>query len=211
MENPSKSGEPDRAQGRVTRLIRDIQEGDPTAAANLLPLVYEQLRAIARQRMREERQDHTLQATALVHEAYARLVGNDEIAWDGRGHFFVAAAEAMRRILIEHARSTARPKRGGAKRRRLTLAIDDLADLTRPEKTEEILALEDALCRLQEQQPRVVQVVQLRFYAGLSVTETARVVGISPRTVDFDWAFARAWLYRELANDSGSADQPDGR
>lgn len=190
----------------VTQILSAIENGDAQAANDLLPLVYDQLRAIARKRMSDERADHTLQATALVHEAYARLIGNEEIAWDSRGHFFIAAAEAMRRILIEHARSRAREKRGGVKRQRLTLAIDDLADLTRSEKNEEIIALEAALCRLQKQQPRVAQVVQLHFYAGLSVDETARVIGISPRTVNFDWAFARAWLYRELADDGGSAD-----
>ena len=194
----------------ITRILEDIGAGRQDAADNLLPLVYQQLRAIAQQRMADERPGHTLQATALVHEAYARLVGNQEITWDSRGHFFVAAAEAMRRILIEHARSRARETRGGSKRQRLTLAIGDVADLTRAEKTDEIIALDEALRRLQAQRPRVAQVVQLRFYAGLSVNETARVVAVSPRTVELDWAFARAWLYRELADDADSVEQRDG-
>ena len=204
MEDPSKPGEAAPSQGRVTRLIRDIQEGDAAAAADLLPLVYEQLRAIAGQRMKGERTDHTLQATALVHEAYARLVGNDEIEWDGRAHFFVAAAEAMRRILVEHARARASLKRGGpaADRRRVPLSVVDLA---KTDNFEQILILDEALCRLSETSQQMADVVRLRFFAGLSIDETAKVLGISTPTVKRRWAWARAWLYREMKDE----DAPD--
>ena len=183
--------------------MQAVGAGDPAAADQLLPLVYEQLRAIAQQRMAGERnagRNHTLQATALVHEAYARLVGNapQELKWDSRAHFFVAAAEAMRRILIDHARSKLAEKRGGSDRQRLNLAIADVADLASQKNPEEILALDQAFLRLQEQEPRVAEVVRLRFYAGLSVDDTAAALAVSPRTVELDWSYARAWLFRAL-------------
>ena len=193
----------------VTQILKQLADGDKNAADALLPYVYEQLRSVARRRMNAERSDHTLQATALVHEAYARLVGNEELTWDSRGHFFIAAAEAMRRILIEHARSNAREKRGGRQRRRLSLSIADVADLAATEKPEEIIALDDAIRRLQLQRPRVARIVELRFFAGLTVDETAQTLGVSPRTVDLDWAFARAWLYKELTDDAGTAEHCD--
>ena len=185
----------------VTRLLVRAAGGDPRAADELLPLVYDELRKIAARRMQGERAGHTLQATALVHEAYARLVSNQELEWDGRGHFFVAAAEAMRRILVEHARARNRLKRGGPGRSRANLDIADLADLAQTENSADVIALDEALRRLEAQRPRVAAVVQLRFFAGLAVDETARVLGISARTVDLDWAFARAWLYQELSTD----------
>ncbi len=193
----------------VTRLLQSADSVGPENAGQLLTLVYDQLRKIAQQRMNEERVGHTLQATALVHEAYARLVANAELTWDSRGHFFTAAAEAMRRILIEHARARARQKRGGPAQRRLTLDIGDVADLAREENSEQIIALDDALRRLESQRPRVAQVVHLRFYAGLSVDETARILGVSARTVDLDWAFARAWLYKELADPTHAPGKED--
>lgn len=205
MNTPYHAGSEDETTGRATRLIREIQGGDPAgaagAAADLLPLVYEQLRAIAGQRMSNERPDHTLQATALVHEAYARLVGNDEIEWDGRGHFFVAAAEAMRRILVEHARARASLKRGGpvADRRRVPLSVVDLA---KSDNFEEILILDEALCRLSEESQPMADVIRLRFFAGLSIEETANALGISTPTVKRRWAWARAWLYREMKDES---------
>lgn len=186
---------------QVTQLVQAAREGDATAASALLPLIYQQLRAIAQQRMVGERKDHTLQATALVHEAYARLVGNGELRWDSRSHFFVAAAEAMRRILIDHARARLAEKRGGraeSQRERLDLAIADVADLAAEKNPEEILALDKAFLRLGDQEPRAAEVVRLRFYAGLSVDETAAALGVSPRTVDLDWSYARAWLFRAL-------------
>jgi len=186
----------------ITQALDRAAAGEPRAAEELLPLVYDQLRRIAQRRMNDERAGHTLQATALVHEAYARLVGNRELAWDGRGHFFVAAAEAMRRILVEHARARARLKKGGPGQRRLTLDFEGLADLAAdPEKDLEILALDEALRRLETERPRTAGVIQLRFYAGLSVDETAEALDVSPRTVDSEWAFARAWLFKELRAD----------
>lgn len=180
----------------VTRLLRDVEEGKPRAAEALLPLVYDQLRELARHRMAEERAGHTLQATALVHEAYMRLVGDRPAGWAGRAHFFHAAAEAMRRILIEHARSRGRVKRGGgAERQRVPLSVIDLAA---EHDAGEILDLDEAVCRLDQQSPDVAAVVRLRFYAGLTIEETAEALGISPQSVKRDWAYARAWLFHQL-------------
>jgi len=183
----------------ITRLLGEVSDGRPAAADDLLVAVYTQLRAIAQQRMNQERRDHTLEATALVHEAYLRLVGNQELQWDNRGHFFVAAAEAMRRVLVEHARARLAHKRGGPDRQRLQFDIASVEDLAGEEKSQEILALDDAIRRLGEVEPRVAAVVRLRFFAGLSVEDTAKVLAVSPRTVELDWAFGRAWLFRALA------------
>jgi len=183
--------------GDVSLQLRAIAQGDRQAAEKLLPLVYEELRSLARARMRHERADHTLQATALVHEAYLRLLGGAEVGWDSRGHFFAAAAEAMRRILIEHARARAREKRGGAEGRapkKLSLTLAGVADLAIAGDPEEVFALDEAIQRLEAQDARVGQVVRLRFYAGLTVEETAAALNVAPRTVKRDWAFARAWL-----------------
>ncbi len=149
--------------------------------------------------MAGERLEHTLQATALVHEAYARMVGAGDRSFENRRHFFFAAAEAMRRVLIDHARSKSALKRGGT-RRRIEMDISAIADLAESGKSEEIIALDEALHRLEEQRERVARVVKLRFYGGLSVNETAEMLGVSPRTVELDWSFARAWLFRELAS-----------
>ncbi len=163
--------------------------------AELVGEVYEQLRAIARQRMAGERSDHTLQATALVHEAFNRISEGRRVPFQNPGHFYVAAAEAMRRVLLDHAKSKGRKKRGGD-RKRAPVNVLDLADCGEPE---DILALEEALCRLKESDPEAEQVVRLRFFAGLSVDETAEATGFSARTVDRRWKFARAWLFRELS------------
>lgn len=183
---------------QVTRLLDDAAAGRPLAASELLPLVYDQLRAIAQNRMKEERREHTLQATALVHEAYARLVGAGEIEWHNRAHFFFAAGEAMRRILIEHARARARVKRGGAEGKAAKRIPLDIVDLATDQEPEDVLAFEEAFRRLEEKEGRVAAVVRLRLFSGLSIDETAKAMGLSPRTVDTDWAFARAWLFREL-------------
>lgn len=166
-------------------------------AADLLPLVYDQLRALARQKMAAERPGHTLQATALVHEAYARLVGSQDgnAKFSSVGHFYRAAAEAMRRILVDHARARLSEKRGGAVRRVNFTTVLDLAATPDPE---EILAFDDALSRLESQSPDAAIVVRLRFYAGLSIDDTASTLGVAPRTVNREWQFARAWLFREL-------------
>jgi RNA polymerase sigma factor (TIGR02999 family) len=180
----------------VTRILADLRGGSSRAAGELLPIVYDQLRALARQNMHRERAGHTLQATALVHEAFVRLLGDADVAWDSRGHFYVAAAEAMRRILIEHARSRGREKRGGGRQRVPLTVVDVPAPADDPEQ---ILAVDDALRRLEGEDPDAANVVRLRFFAGLGVEETARALGKSPRTVAREWAFARAWLMDELS------------
>jgi RNA polymerase sigma factor (TIGR02999 family) len=184
------------SSNQVTRILADVQAGQRQAADELLPLVYTQLRAIAHKNMQQERAGHTLQATALVHEAYLRLIGDEPVAWDSRGHFYVAAAEAMRRILIEHARSRGRIKRGG-ERTRIPLTVVDLAA---DDDSERILAVDEAFSRLESEDPDAARVVRLRFYAGLTVEETAAALAISPRTVAREWSYARAWLAGALAD-----------
>jgi RNA polymerase sigma factor (TIGR02999 family) len=173
--------------------------GPPHSSAELLALVYDQLRAIAQQRVNQERTGHTLQATALVHEVYLRLAGERNVKWESRAHFFAAAGEAMRRILIEHARSRGRVKRGGDGHghapARVPLGVVDLAEMDDPEA---IVALDEAFCRLEREEPEVAAVVRLRLFAGQSVDDTATALGISPRSVDRTWAYARAWLFRCL-------------
>ncbi len=188
-------------QGITICLMRAAAEGDPQASQELLPLVYSQLRAIAAQRMKFERPDHTLQPTALVHEAFIKLVGPRSTPWAGEGHFFAAAADAMRQILLDHAKSKGRQKRGG----KLVREAVNLADVAAIENSEEILALDEAVCRLEQQEPDVGRVVRLRFFAGLSIDQIAALLQIAPRTVDRRWQFARAWLFRELADDSTSS------
>jgi RNA polymerase sigma factor (TIGR02999 family) len=179
----------------VTRVLSAIEQGDPNAAEQLLPLVYDELRKLAAERMAHEKPGQTLQATALVHDAYVRLVDVDKSQqWNSRGHFFAAAAEAMRRILIETARRKHDLKHGGA------LARQDLGavDLAAPRSSEEVLALDEALQKLTEQDKAAADVVRLRFFAGLSLPEVAKLLGISPRTADRLWAYARAWLHQEI-------------
>ena len=180
----------------VSRILSAIDGGDAAAADELLPLVYAELRTLAASRMTGERHDHTLQATELVHEAYLRLVGGGRPPrrWAGRGHFFQAAAQAMRRILIEHARARGGAMRGGG-RRRLPLDVVELAASADPEQ---ILALDEAISRLEGQDPAAAAVVRLRFYAGLAIDEVAEAQGCSPRSVKRDWAYARAFLLRQL-------------
>lgn len=170
-------------------MLSELSAGDPQASARLLPLVYEELRALAAQKMAHEPSDHTLQATALVHEAYLRLVGNGTEHWDNRGHFFAAAAEAMRRILVERARKYARKKHGGGKER---VELDDFG--RPPDDPNDILALDEALKRFEVQDPECSRLVKLRFFAGLTIEQTAELLKISPATVKRQWSFARAWL-----------------
>ncbi len=174
-----------------------MRESDRQAAVQrLVPLVYDELRRIARAQLRHERPDHSLQATALVHEAYLRLMSDRRPPWNDREHFFRAAAEAMRRILIEHAR-----KRGRAKRGNDPVRVElSSANLASDDDLEQVVALDDAFRRLEEQDPRAADVVRLRFYAGLSVEETAKALTMSERTVKREWAFARAWLFDALGN-----------
>lgn len=184
----------DEARTNVTQLLAAVSDGDSKAASELLPLVYEELRKLARSNMKRESEGHTLQPTALVHEAYMRLVGGADVKWDNRGHFFGAAARAMRRILVERARAKGRIKRGG-ERKRVELADEMMA--VEPESTD-LLALDEALERLEKYDSRKCEVVMLRYFAGLSIEETAAGMGLSPATVKNEWAFARAWLHREL-------------
>lgn len=181
----------------VTRILSDLADGDAQAAGKLLPLVYEELRKLAAARMAEEAPGNTLDATALVHEAYLRLVGPADVArWDSRGHFFAAAAEAMRRILVEAARRKRREKHGGD-RERLELHVVQPAA---PEPRDDLVALDAALTRLEAEDPQAARLVELRHFTGLSVAEAAQALGISPRTADRVWAYARAWLLRELTD-----------
>ena len=179
----------------VTRILSAAQAGDRKAAKELLPLVYDELRKLAAARMALESSGQTLQPTALVHEAYLRLVGPaDEARWDNRGHFFAAAAEAMRRILIEIARKKQGPAAGG-KLARYELDLEQPAE---SDKSDEFLSLNAALDRLTVIEPRAAEVVKLRYFAGLTVAQAAAALGISPRTADDDWAYARAWLVAEI-------------
>jgi RNA polymerase sigma factor (TIGR02999 family) len=186
----------------VTRILDDAARGDPHAAERLLPLVYEQLKKLAVQRTAREAPGQTLQATALVHEAYLRLVNVPNAQhWNGRGHFFAAAAEAMRRILIERARRGRRARHGGGLRR-LDLDRLDAAQLqlepTDEGAADDLLALDGALSRLEAEQPAAAAVVKLRYFTGLSVEETAAALGVSARTAKRHWAYAKAWLYQRL-------------
>ncbi len=178
---------------QVTQILSDLSGDDPQTAARLLPLVYEELRGLASQKLVNEPPDHTLQATALVHEAYLRLIGSGSEHWDNRGHFFAAAATAMRRILVERARKYARKKHGGGKQR-VELDPDRLARIFDDDSSDDLLALDKALSKFETQEPDRSAVVKLRYFAGLSINQTAEVLGISTATADRHWAFARAWL-----------------
>ena len=183
----------------ITRILSETQHGDENAAAALLPLVYEELRKLAAQRLAGEKPGQTLQGTALVHEAYLRLVGGEctgRQQFSGRGHFFAAAAEAMRRILVDAARRKLRPKHGGGRARE-----GDAEDLVAPERPEALLALDEALDRLAAANPQAAELVKLRHFAGLTNAEAAEALGISPRKADQVWAYARAWLRDELVDD----------
>ncbi len=179
----------------VTRILRAVERGDSHAAAQLLPLVYNELRKLAAQKMAQEKPDQTLEPTALVHEAYLRLVDvENQQQWDNRRHFFASAAEAMRRILIENARRKASGKRGG-KLTRWSLNPDQIAH---PDRAEELLALDEALGRLQSVDPAVAALVRLRYFGGLTVPQAAAALGIAPRTANGYWSYAKAWLAAEL-------------
>jgi RNA polymerase sigma factor (TIGR02999 family) len=184
----------------VTEMLNAIEHGDPHAASQLLPLVYDELRRLAAQRLADEKPGLTLQPTALVHEAYLRLVGDANKTWDSRGHFFAAAAEAMRRILIEDARRKQRLKRGGDRRR---VDLDQVEALVSA-PGDDLLALDEALDQFAAEDPKKAELVKLRFYGGLSVEEAASCLGISRATADRYWAYARAWLYDRLRSDFSS-------
>ena len=191
----------------VTRVLSEIEQGDPRAAEQLLPLVYDELRKLAARRLAREKPGLTLQATAFVHEAYLRLVGDRrEEGWENRGHFFAAAAEAMRRILVENARRKRREKHGGG---RLRVDLDEASIICRM-PPEDLLALDEAMTKLAADDPVKARLVQLRFFAGLSLEEASEVLGVSAVTAKRYWRYAKAWLHREIAGigDPGDASAP---
>ena len=182
----------------VTEILTALESGQKEAAAELLPLIYDELRRLAAWRLANEPPGQTLQATALVHEAYLRLAGKDDPQWNGRRHFFGAAAEAMRRILVENARRKKRLKRGGQMER---VDLEEV-DLPAPLPDDELLAMDEALDKLATNDPRAAELVKLCFFAGLTQQQAARELGVSITTVERTWAFARAWLFREIRNRS---------
>ncbi|MDX2132960.1 MAG: ECF-type sigma factor [Planctomycetota bacterium] len=205
---PSPAARPNTPPSRAasedaTVLMVAAANGDARAAQQLLPLVYEQLRKAAQLSMQGERAGHTLSATALVHEAYIKLSGPRQVPWEGRGHFYAAAAEAMRQILLDHAKGRLRLKRGGggpgneAARRQPASNFEDVAALSQQEP-EQIVRFDDLVRRLEAESPDGAAIVRLRFFAGLSVEQTGQVLGLSTSTVDRRWAFARAWLFQRL-------------
>ena len=189
----------------VTRILSAIEQGDPRAAEQLLPLVYDELRKLAAQKLAQEKPGQTLQATALVHEAYLRLVDQDKVQhWNSRGHFFAAAAEAMRRLLLNQARDKKRLKRGGGRRR---VALDHLA-VADDAGDEDLISLDEALERLAQENKALAELVKLRFFAGLTLEEAAAALGLPRRTADRYWAYARAWLYQALSQQDPPAREP---
>lgn len=183
----------DHTSGDVSRLLIAWKAGDESALARLLPLVYDELHTLASKHLRGERPDHTLQPTALIHEAYLRLVGAD-VQWEGRVHFFAVAAQTMRRILVDHARARGRAKRGGGAQ---PITLDEALAVS-PEPTVDVVAIDEALERLSALDPRKARVVELHFFGGMTYDETAAALGVSAATVDRELRVAKAWLYREL-------------
>jgi RNA polymerase sigma factor (TIGR02999 family) len=182
----------------VTQILSQIESGDPSAAEQLLPLIYDELRKLAAAKMAQENPGQTLQATGLVHEAYLRLVDAEKAQhWNSRGHFFGAAAEAMRRILVENARRRNSPKRGGDLERQDW----STSKIVAPEVSDNLIALDEALDKLANEDPTSAEIVKLRYFAGLTVNQAAEVLGVSPRKADFMWAFARSWLRRAISSE----------
>lgn len=186
------------AMGDVTEILSAIEQNDPHASEQLLPLLYDELRKLAAARLAKEKPGQTLQATALVHEAFMRLVGPDgaqKANWNSRGHFFAAAAQAMRRILVENARRKQQPARGGGQHR----ALIDLEQISADAPSGDIVALDESLRRLEEQDALAARLVNLRFFAGLTMPQAAEALGISLRTAERNWTYARSWLHRDLS------------
>ncbi len=188
----------------VTRILKVIEQGDAKAADELLPLVYEELRLLAAQKLSQEKPGQILQATALVHEAYIRLVGDEAQSWNSRGHFFCAAAEAMRRILVESARRKGRLRRGGNRDR---VSLDDV-DLAIGDLPEDVVALDEALSKLSEKKPLIGKAIELRYFTGLTLAQIAGILGVSERTVSSYWTYAKAWLYREITKEGLGPTHP---
>ena len=182
--------------GEVTRLLIDLRNGREGSTSRLMAIVYNELHRLAKSYMRRERKEHTLQPTALVHEAYMKLVDKRELNWQNRAHFFAVAAQLMRRILVDYARGRQSAKRGGKECR---LSLDDAPALFSNDRSEELLALDEALSRLGESAPRQSRTVELRYFGGLTVEETALALGVAPKTVKRDWSVAKAWLHREIS------------
>lgn len=187
------------AREEVTVLLGQIAKGNDAAAAQLIPIVYDELRRLAGGYMRRERQDHTLQPTALVHEAYLKLIEQRAVDWQGRSHFFAIAAQTMRRILIDHARGHLRDKRGGGA---IAVPLDE-ALVFSPEQSAELVMLDASLERLAKLDPRQSKIVELRFFGGLTVEQTAEMLGISAKTVKRDWSMAKAWLHGDMKTSDG--------
>jgi RNA polymerase sigma factor (TIGR02999 family) len=198
---------PDLSKGGndITMHLERVSRGETEAVNGLLPTVYDELRAMAHAQLSHERAGHTLQATALVHEAYMKLVGQRDVRWQGRAHFFALASQAMRRILVDHARSAKAQKRGGTNAREARL---DLAQIDRsaPASGVDLLALDEAMVRLSAQEPEAARVVEMKFFGGATEPEIAAVLGVSDRTVRRHWTYARAWLFRELRSGFGHID-----
>lgn len=195
---------PTMSPHEVTQLLADWGKGDRSALEKLLPLVHAELRRIARRQMSHERPGHTLQATALVNEAYLKLAGQQGFEWQNRAHFFAVAAQVMRHILIDHARAHARDKRGGGA---IQVSLDEAAVMAE-DQAEHFIALDEALRSLELVDPQKSKIVELRYFGGLSIEETADVLNISPRTVRREWQRAKAWLYRMIAEGNGDETRP---
>ncbi len=182
----------------VTQILREVSDGDKDAPARLMPLVYDELRRLAGHYLRQERPDHTLQPTALVHEAYLKLIDQTRVDWQNRAHFFGVAAQSMRRILVDHARRHQASKRGGPQQK---LTLDEAVDYTQPHDVD-LVRLDDALKALAKLDERQSRIVELRFFGGLTIEETAEALHVSPATVKVDWSMAKAWLRREIETES---------
>lgn len=191
----------DSSPAEVTSLLKQLADGDQKAAARLIPLVYDELRRIAVARLRHERPDHTLQATALVHEAYIKLAGQREAKWQNRAQFFAVASQVMRRILVDYARGQKRLRRGGKQQK---VALDDVV-LVSVDRTDELLAVNESLSKLEKLDPRQARVVELRYFAGLTISEIAEVLGVAAKTVTRELNVAKAWLYGDLKQHSTQA------
>jgi len=198
------------SSAEITVLLKKVAEGDRDAAGQLVPLVYDELRRLAARCLRRERPDHTLQATALVHEAYVKLMGQRDVRWQNRAQFFALASQLMRRILVDYARARRRAKRGGGQEK---VSLDEVL-LVSPDRTDELLAVNESLSRLEKFDPRQARIVELRYFSGLTAEEAGEVLGVSAKTVKREWNMAKAWLYGDLkerhGDDAGQLGENQG-